>query len=109
MTLLQINFQGLVLFCYVKIIAQLHCSALTNYIEPHERCNEHTMILNHFTRYYEGALLPEEGDELGAREKPTGRRRDYVPSAAPGSRLPHMNVRILSSPAAEVCIHKFCL
>lgn len=44
---------------------------------------------------------------LGAPELPTGRRRDYVPSAEPGSRLPHMNVKVLSNLSNEVCSH-FC-
>ncbi|KAK1575307.1 hypothetical protein Q3G72_004358 [Acer saccharum] len=48
-------------------------------------------------RYLKGALVPEGDCEMGALEAPTGRRRDYVPSANPGSRLPHMNVRILST------------
>lgn len=38
---------------------------------------------------------------LDAPEAPTGRRRDYVPSADPGSRLPHMNIRVLSKLSSE--------
>lgn len=33
----------------------------------------------------------------------TGRRRDYIPSALPGSRLPHMYVRV--NKLNEVCIN----
>ncbi|XVE92205.1 hypothetical protein REPUB_Repub01dG0076800 [Reevesia pubescens] len=47
-------------------------------------------------KYLEGALVP-------APELATGRRRDYVPCAYPGSRLPHMNVRVLSSFPSEAC------
>ncbi|ERN13654.1 hypothetical protein AMTR_s00049p00109360 [Amborella trichopoda] len=46
-------------------------------------------------RYLEGALVPEItvcGEETF---EPTGRRREYVPSAETGKRLPHMNVRVL--------------
>lgn len=28
-------------------------------------------------------------------ENPTGRRRDYIPSSDPGSRLPHTQIRII--------------
>ncbi|XWS63820.1 hypothetical protein CRYUN_Cryun06bG0134800 [Craigia yunnanensis] len=44
-------------------------------------------------RYLEGALVLESKEVLPALELPTGRQRDYVPCANPGSRLPHMNVR----------------
>lgn len=47
-------------------------------------------------RYSEGALIPDN-TLLSGPEEPTGRRRQYVPSADPGSRLPHMNVRALAS------------
>ena len=53
-------------------------------------------------RYIEGALVPDSKDVLPAPEVPTGRRRDYVPCAVPGSRLPHMNVRVLSNLPSEV-------
>lgn len=47
-------------------------------------------------RYHKGALV-SDGDSLSsAQEQPTGRRRDYVPSSDPGSRLPHMNIQLLS-------------
>ncbi|KAL4573859.1 hypothetical protein LXL04_020679 [Taraxacum kok-saghyz] len=49
-------------------------------------------------RYREGALVPEGACE-GAPDKPTGRRREYVPSADPGSRLPHMNITVLPEKA----------
>ncbi|XP_052111859.1 uncharacterized protein LOC107468906 [Arachis duranensis] len=45
-------------------------------------------------RYLQGALVPESNDIDIPAEVPTGRRRDYVPSASPGSRLPHMFVRL---------------
>ncbi|CAK7327404.1 unnamed protein product [Dovyalis caffra] len=54
-------------------------------------------------RYLEGALIPDN-DSVGAPEPPTGRRRDYIPSANPGSRLPHMNVHVLSNSSSEACI-----
>ncbi|XP_075656926.1 uncharacterized protein LOC142627034 isoform X1 [Castanea sativa] len=55
-------------------------------------------------RYRKGALIPESDSVLGAPELPTGRRRDYVPSADPGSRLPHMNVKVLSNLSnEEIC------
>lgn len=48
-------------------------------------------------RYEQGALVPEvEKEDNVLEEKPTGRRREYVPSSKPGSRLPHMQLRILS-------------
>ena len=47
-------------------------------------------------RYSEGAII-RDNNLLGGREEPTGRRRQYLPSADPGSRLPHMNVRVLAS------------
>ncbi|OVA15384.1 Monooxygenase [Macleaya cordata] len=49
-------------------------------------------------RYLKGALVPD-GDTV--LEAPTGRRRDYVPCAEPGSRLPHMNVRDLRKEFSE--------
>ncbi|KAK9072259.1 hypothetical protein SSX86_008692 [Deinandra increscens subsp. villosa] len=57
-------------------------------------------------RYREGALVPEIDSE-GAPikpEPPTGRRREYIPSADPGSRLPHMNVKALSEVKKEAII-----
>lgn len=55
-------------------------------------------------RYLEGALVPDSGDVVPAPELPTGRRRDYVPCADPGSRLPHMNVKVSSNFPSEVYI-----
>ncbi|KAE8716600.1 Remorin family protein [Hibiscus syriacus] len=55
-------------------------------------------------RYLEGALVPDSKDVVPAPELPTGRRRDYVPCADPGSRLPHMNVRVLSNSPSEKTI-----
>lgn len=52
-------------------------------------------------RYLEGALVPDSKDTVPP-EVPTGRRRDYVPRADPGLRLPHMNVRVLSNIPSEV-------
>ncbi|XP_010519667.1 PREDICTED: uncharacterized protein LOC104799053 isoform X2 [Tarenaya hassleriana] len=52
-------------------------------------------------RYLEGALVPDNGSADVDLEVPTGRRRDYVPSADPGSRLPHTYVRILSDSPSE--------
>ncbi|KAK9090174.1 hypothetical protein Sjap_023351 [Stephania japonica] len=43
-------------------------------------------------RYTKGALVPETDKVQDTNEVPLGRRRDYIPSAEPGSRLPHMNV-----------------
>lgn len=45
-------------------------------------------------RYLQGAIMPESGDVESPPQVPTGRRRDYIPSAQPGSRLPHMFVRV---------------
>ncbi|KAM7251196.1 hypothetical protein ACFE04_023079 [Oxalis oulophora] len=46
-------------------------------------------------RYLKGALVPDsDGVPL---QTPTGHRRDYVPRADPGMRLPHMNVKMLSN------------
>lgn len=44
--------------------------------------------------------MPESNDAESPQQVPTGRRRDYVPSAQPGSRLPHMFVRV--NPSSEV-------
>ncbi|KAL1113282.1 hypothetical protein V6Z11_D02G180300 [Gossypium hirsutum] len=55
-------------------------------------------------RYLEGALVPDGDDVVPAPELPTGRRRDYVPCADPGSRLPHMNVKVLSNFPSEETI-----
>ncbi|XP_057949519.1 uncharacterized protein LOC131144708 [Malania oleifera] len=52
-------------------------------------------------RYLEGALVPDSDGVPNAPEVPTGRRRDYIPSAHPGSRLPHMNLRVLSKLPSE--------
>ncbi|KAB1209531.1 2,4-dichlorophenol 6-monooxygenase [Morella rubra] len=53
-------------------------------------------------RYLEGAVIPDSDNALGAPGPPSGRRRGYVPSADPGSRLPHMNVRVLSNLSSEI-------
>ncbi|XP_048318333.1 uncharacterized protein LOC107428340 isoform X2 [Ziziphus jujuba] len=55
-------------------------------------------------RYLEGALVPDSDSTLATPEAPTGRRRDYIPNANPGSRLPHMYVRILSNSSSQEII-----
>lgn len=52
-------------------------------------------------RYPQGALVPDKNICHDNTEKPTGRRRDYIPSADPGSRLPHMNVKELSKRSSK--------
>ena len=52
-------------------------------------------------RYLQGAIIPESNDAESPPQVTTGRRRDYIPSAQPGSRLPHMFVRL--NPSSEVC------
>lgn len=55
-------------------------------------------------RYLEGTVVPDISDNSqDTTEVPTGRRRDYIPSSQPGSRLPHMNVRVLKASPSEVC------
>ncbi|XP_042063668.1 putative polyketide hydroxylase [Salvia splendens] len=54
-------------------------------------------------RYYKGALVSDGDSFSSTQEKPTGRRRDYVPSSDPGSRLPHMNIQLLSHSKEETC------
>ncbi|KAF7808622.1 FAD/NAD(P)-binding oxidoreductase family protein [Senna tora] len=48
-------------------------------------------------RYLQGAVVPESNNMESSPEMSTGRRRDYIPSAHPGSRLPHMYVRVHNS------------
>ncbi|XP_050205589.1 uncharacterized protein LOC126655439 [Mercurialis annua] len=55
-------------------------------------------------RYLTGALVPDSDSKEDVPKPPTGRRRDYIPSADPGSRLPHMDVRILSNLPYEATI-----
>ncbi|KAJ8758885.1 hypothetical protein K2173_002664 [Erythroxylum novogranatense] len=56
-------------------------------------------------RYLKGALVPDNASDVrDGQEPPTGRRREYVPSANPGSKLPHMEVRLLSNLPSEVTI-----
>ncbi|OIS96537.1 PREDICTED: uncharacterized protein LOC109234000 [Nicotiana attenuata] len=52
-------------------------------------------------RYRKGALVFEDFSGLNVHEAPSGRRRDYIPCSEPGSRLPHMNVKLLSNPSSE--------
>lgn len=47
--------------------------------------------------------MPENNILESPSEVSTGRRRDYIPSAHPGSRLPHMYVRV--NKLSEVCIN----
>ncbi|KAM7276397.1 hypothetical protein ACFE04_018263 [Oxalis oulophora] len=47
-------------------------------------------------RYLEGALITDNDHEVNAPMVPSRYRREYVPCADPGSRLPHMNVKVLS-------------
>ncbi|GFY99991.1 FAD/NAD(P)-binding oxidoreductase family protein [Actinidia rufa] len=50
-------------------------------------------------RYLQGAVVPSS--VMDVPDAPTGRRWDYVPSADPGTRLPHMNVRASSNLSNE--------
>ncbi|XP_022887617.1 uncharacterized protein LOC111403366 isoform X1 [Olea europaea var. sylvestris] len=47
-------------------------------------------------RYREGALVSDSNSLSSASETPTGRRREYIPSTDPGSRLPHMKIKLVS-------------
>ncbi|KAK3014219.1 hypothetical protein RJ639_008964 [Escallonia herrerae] len=58
-------------------------------------------------RYLRGAVVPDS-DRMEEPNAPTGRRRDYVPSADPGSRLPHMCIRELSKPHSETFLKERC-
>ncbi|XP_075098428.1 uncharacterized protein LOC107792154 isoform X1 [Nicotiana tabacum] len=51
--------------------------------------------------YQKGALVSEDFSGLNAHEAPSGRRRDYIPCSEPGSRLPHMNLKLLSNPSSK--------
>ncbi|PON64794.1 FAD-binding domain containing protein [Parasponia andersonii] len=55
-------------------------------------------------RYLVGALVPDSDCVLGTPEAPTGSRRDYIPTADSGCRLPHMNVRVLSNSSSKEII-----
>ncbi|XP_068665588.1 uncharacterized protein [Aristolochia californica] len=56
-------------------------------------------------RYLEGALvLDSSSEKVNKIHASTGRRRDYVPSSEPGSRLPHMNVRVLNISSDKVTV-----
>ncbi|CAN8291249.1 unnamed protein product [Cochlearia groenlandica] len=55
-------------------------------------------------RYLEGAVVPDKVSGYNDHELPSGRRRDYVPRAEPGSRLPHMYVKILSGSTREAVV-----
>ncbi|KAL5552475.1 hypothetical protein UlMin_039876, partial [Ulmus minor] len=53
-------------------------------------------------RYLEGMVVP---DSVSApQEAPSGRRRDYIPTADPGCRLPHMTVMVFSSSSSKETI-----
>ena len=45
--------------------------------------------------------MSEDFSGLNAHEAPSGRRRDYIPCSEPGSRLPHMNLKLLSNPSSK--------
>lgn len=47
--------------------------------------------------------MPDSNNKDSPPQLPTGRRREYISSANPGSRLPHMYVRV--NPLSEVCIN----
>lgn len=66
-------------------------------------------ILTFLIRYLEGALVSDSDSPLDSAKTPTGRRRDYAPSTEPGSRLPHMSIRLLSDLSNEVFHVKFIL
>uniref|UniRef100_M1BW46 EMB2421 n=1 Tax=Solanum tuberosum TaxID=4113 RepID=M1BW46_SOLTU len=55
-----------------------------------------------YIRYRKGALVSEDDSVLNMHEAPTGRRRDYIPCSEPGSRLHHMNVKLLSIQSSKV-------
>ncbi|OIW14660.1 hypothetical protein TanjilG_33002 [Lupinus angustifolius] len=46
-------------------------------------------------RYLQGAIVPESYNAESPPGILTGRRRDYIPSTHPGSRLPHMFVKVI--------------
>lgn len=46
--------------------------------------------------------MPDIDGAETTRDMPLGRRRDYVPCAEPGSRLPHMYVKALSNLSSQV-------
>ncbi|XP_073129861.1 uncharacterized protein [Henckelia pumila] len=52
-------------------------------------------------RYTKGALKSDNDNLTSAPEPPSGRRRDYIPSTDPGSRLPHMKIKLLSEPLSK--------
>ncbi|CAH9096766.1 unnamed protein product [Cuscuta europaea] len=52
-------------------------------------------------RYLRGALVSDGDNVLTKPETPTGRRKEFVPSADPGFRLPHMNVTALSNSSSK--------
>lgn len=58
-----------------------------------------------FLRYLEGALVADHNSETSS----TNRRqsRDYIPSSKAGSRLPHMQLRMLNASSNEVLFGTF--
>ncbi|KAI4382515.1 hypothetical protein MLD38_008470 [Melastoma candidum] len=52
-------------------------------------------------RYLQGAVVPVADSTSNILEPPTGRRREYIPSADPGMRLPHLYVKVLSDNSVE--------
>ncbi|CAN0929260.1 Putative polyketide hydroxylase [Linum grandiflorum] len=55
-------------------------------------------------RYLEGAVVSDSNGANPKAEPPSGRRKEYVPSADPGCRLPHMYIRPLSSPSSKATL-----
>lgn len=66
------------------------------------RVPSNSRVLN-LIRYLKGAIVPGNNNLESPPEVSTGRRRDYIPSAHLGSRLPHMYVRVNKS--NQVCIN----
>ncbi|KAL3678132.1 hypothetical protein R1sor_021088 [Riccia sorocarpa] len=48
-------------------------------------------------RYNRGAVVSDPEMIKDDMEKPTGRRREYIPSSKPGARLPHMRIHRLDA------------
>ncbi|KAI4336611.1 hypothetical protein L6164_015115 [Bauhinia variegata] len=53
-------------------------------------------------RYLQGAIMPYSNYTDSTPPVPTGRRRDYIPSSHPGSRLPHIYMRV--NPLSEEAV-----
>lgn len=57
-----------------------------------------------YFRYLDGALIPVVDSTSVPLPVPIGHRRDYIPFADLGSRLPHMKVRVWSDSGKEACL-----